>query len=313
MKEQMNSEREQMHRTAEDDSIGQCDETPTVRGERSERPGGAGDELPIVPPYARESMTHGYRPRYHALNESQRRAFHAMVEQAFGAVAIAEIPDVSDDDTYIAWCALRRDFPEVFWVKSARITPTSHGSLIAFVFDEPVAHGRRSVVLFEFALRMVMVTCALFTVVQSMGADAPQEMDGELDEETSVRSLYRHVVRAPLLHDDVPDICSSEPHARAYVLAEQAALDLKCLCDRCGIDCQVVMGMWRGYPHAWNVVRVRGRWLHVDVYAGREGPKVSEAAGGVSEEDVMRYLMRSNDEMHALQHDWHLGGLLPYL
>jgi hypothetical protein len=54
------------------------------------------------------------------------------------------------------------------------------------------------------------------------------------------------------LHDKIAD---SFGYAMAY----------KALCDRLGLDCQVVVGRLNGIDHAWNIVGLDGDYYHVDV------------------------------------------------
>lgn len=273
----------------------------------------ADDDLPLVPPYAEEAMAHGYRPRYQVLNEPQRRAFHALVEQAFGVVKRAMIPGVSRDDAYIAWCALRRDFPEVYWVQSARILAGPEGAAAVFDFDEPIARRGRPYVLLDYSLQMALVECALVQLACALEDEASGDTPAPPDPAVLVRHIYQRLARSPLLHEgSAPSNYPTDPPARDFVLSEQAALDLKCLCDRCDIDSQVVVGSWHGLPHSWNVVRVGDQWLHVDAFAGRKLLGEQEVAGR-GPCDAGLYLLRVNDDMRHLAYDWKLAGLLPYL
>lgn len=155
--------------------------------------------------------------------------------------------------------------------------------------------------------------------------------------EERVRRIHRRLLRGSvILRGNLPHVCHESACERDRVLSEWTALDMKYLCDRCGVDCQVVWGTRRGFSHAWNMVRVDGRWLHVDAFADRELAEAYLAAhddpdgvqsifledGSLSvsalealEErvpDMTVYLLRTNEEM-SVTYDWRLAGLLPYL
>ena len=139
-----------------------------------------------------------------------------------------------------------------------------------------------------------------------------------------------------ILRGNLPHVCYESARERDRVLSEWTALDMKYLCDRSGVDCQVVWGTRRGFSHAWNMVRVDGNWLHVDAFADRElaeaylaahddpdgaqsifleDDSLSVSALEALEErvpDMTVYLLRTNEEM-SMTYDWSLAGLLPYL
>lgn len=181
--------------------------------------------------------------------------------------------------------------------------------------------------------------------VQSGDAQAGNAQPGDTQDqahnlpsvEECVRRIHRRLLWGPvILRGSLPHICFESARERDRVLSEWTALDMKYLCDRCGVDCQVVWGTRRGFSHAWNMVRVDGRWLHVDAFADRElaeGHLIEHddpdggqsilledsslfasdlAALGERVPDVTVYLLRTNEEM-SVTYDWSLAGLLPYL
>lgn len=47
--------------------------------------------------------------------------------------------------------------------------------------------------------------------------------------------------------------------------SEGMAVAFKALCDKLGVECQVISGKMDKNPHFWNIVRVEDAWYHVDV------------------------------------------------
>ncbi|MDR0293619.1 MAG: hypothetical protein LBH95_05640 [Oscillospiraceae bacterium] len=60
----------------------------------------------------------------------------------------------------------------------------------------------------------------------------------------------------------VSGLAVSEGHAMAF----------KLLCDKLEIDCLVVTGLWGGFDHAWNLVRIGDIWYHLDAALDNRGP-----------------------------------------
>lgn len=103
-------------------------------------------------------------------------------------------------------------------------------------------------------------------------------------------------------HDHLASHCRYEPDAplaheapgalmHGAAVCDGIAKAYKLLCDEAGIPCTVVTGS-SGGPHAWNVVRVEGRWAHVDVTDDLASPggqrPVSRAFFGLSDQEVLR-------------------------
>lgn len=315
------------------------------------------DDIPLVPEPLEAAMQQGYRPRYEALNEVQRRAFRSLVEMACAITPSTMMPGIDRSDAYVAWCALERDFPEIYWMSSIRLDAEAEGTVAHATYQEPLAHRGRPYLLFDLSVNMVFTDVVLAELFCPSEDDA-QYYDARLDDvqsgnaqpgdtqdqarnlpsvEERVRRIHRRLLRGSvILRGNLPHVCYESAREHDRVLSEWTALDMKYLCDRCGVDCQVVWGTRRGFSHAWNMVRVDGRWLHVDAFADRELAEAYLAAhddpdgvqsifledGSLSvsalealEErvpDMTVYLLRTNEEM-SVTYDWSLAGLLPYL
>jgi len=48
-------------------------------------------------------------------------------------------------------------------------------------------------------------------------------------------------------------------------VGEGFAMAFKALCDELGFDCRVVLGLYDGRIHAWNIVLIDGEYYHIDV------------------------------------------------
>lgn len=328
------------------------------------------DDIPLVPEPLEAAMQQGYRPRYEGLNKDQRRAFRSLVEMACAITPSTTMPGIDRSDAYVAWCALERDFPEIYWMSSIRLDAEAEGTVAHATYQEPLAHRGRPYLLFDLSVNMVftdVVLAELFCspeddalpdAVQSNDAQAGDVQFGDAQTDNAqpgdtqdqarnlpsveerVRRIHRRLLcGSVILRGNLPHVCYESARERDRVLSEWTALDMKYLCDRCAVDCQVVWGTRGGFLHAWNVVRVDGRWLHVDAFADRElaeayldehqGDAVElykEVEVGVDERvtipdfalleervpEITAYLLRADEEM-PVTYDWRLAGLLPYL
>lgn len=323
------------------------------------------DDIPLVPEALEVAMQQGYRPRYEGLNKDQRRAFRSLVEMACAITPSTTMPGIDRSDAYVAWCALERDFPEIYWMSSIRLDAEAEGTVAHATYQEPLAHRGRPYLLFDLSVNMVFTDVVLAELfcpseddaqyydarlddVQSGNAQPGNAQPGDTQDqarnlpsvEERVRRIHRRLLRGSvILRGNLPHVCYEPARERDRVLSEWTALDMKYLCDRCAVDCQVVWGTRGGFLHAWNVVRVGGRWLHVDVFADRElaeayldehqGDAVElykEVEVGVDEcatipdfalleervPEITAYLLRTDEEM-SVTYDWRLAGLLPYL
>lgn len=318
------------------------------------------DDIPLVPEALEVAMRQGYRPRYEGLNKDQRRAFRSLVEMACAITPSTTMPGIDRSDAYVAWCALKRDFPEIYWMSSIRLDAEAEGTVAHATYQEPLAHRGRPYLLFDLSVNMVFTDVVLAELFCPSEDDA-QYYDARLDDvqsgnaqpgdtqdqarnlpsvEERVRRIHRRLLRGSvILRGNLPHVCYESARERDRVLSEWTALDMKYLCDRSGVDCQVVWGTRRGFSHAWNMVRVDGNWLHVDAFADRElaeayldehqGDAVElykEVEVGVDEcvtipdfalldervPEITAYLLRTDEEM-SVTYDWRLAGLLPYL
>jgi len=52
---------------------------------------------------------------------------------------------------------------------------------------------------------------------------------------------------------------------RGSAVGEGFAMAFKALCDELGLDCRVVLGLYDGRYHAWNIISLYGDYYHIDV------------------------------------------------
>ena len=335
------------------------------------------DDFALVPEALEVAMRQGYRPRYEALNENQRRAFRSLVEMACAVTPSTTMPGIDRSDAYVAWCALERDFPEIYWMSSIRLDAEAEGTVAHATYQEPLARRGRPYLLLDLSVNVLFTDAVLAELfcsseddaqpdavqsddaqggnaqagdvqpgdAQACNAQAGDVQPGDTQDqarnlpsvEERVRRIHRRLLRGSvILRGNLPHACFESAREYDRVLSEWTALDMKYLCDRCGVDCQVIWGTRHGFSHAWNMVRVDGRWLHVDACADRklakayfaehddpdraqsiflEDGSLSVSALEALEErvpDITVYLLRTNEEM-SVTYDWSLAGLLPYL
>lgn len=90
------------------------------------------------------------------------------------------------------------------------------------------------------------------------------------------------------------DHCIIGPLLRGHTVCEGMALLFTLLCLRQGIPCMLAAGMGREDHHAWNMVKIDGRWMHVDAYWN-----LCLSACGIRRD----YLNLDDEEMRA-DHSW---------
>jgi len=100
----------------------------------------------------------------------------------------------------------------------------------------------------------------------------PQIVTPGMSEYETVKAIHDYIVNNTqydydrLLNDTVPDISHSPLGVLQYGVAvcQGYAYAFELLCDLSGIECDFVGGVAGGGGHAWNQVKVDGKWYNVD-------------------------------------------------
>ena len=100
----------------------------------------------------------------------------------------------------------------------------------------------------------------------------PQIVTAQMSEYEMVKAIHDYIVNNTqydydrLLNGTVPDISHSPLGVLQYGVAvcQGYAYAFELLCDLSGIECDFVGGVAGGGGHAWNQVKVDGKWYNVD-------------------------------------------------
>ncbi len=87
---------------------------------------------------------------------------------------------------------------------------------------------------------------------------------------------------------------------------EGFALAYKKLCDIAGIECIVVDGRYENNAHKWNIIRLDGRYYHVDPALGSAEYRNMTQAGASDQKPYYEFFLLSDKEI-SLTHKWNMS------
>ena len=101
----------------------------------------------------------------------------------------------------------------------------------------------------------------------------PQIVTAQMSEYEMVKAIHDYIVNNTqydydrLLNGTVPEVSHSPLGVLQYGVAvcQGYAYAFELLCDLSGIECDFVGGVAGGGGHAWNQVKVDGKWYNIDV------------------------------------------------
>ena len=101
----------------------------------------------------------------------------------------------------------------------------------------------------------------------------PQIVTPGMSEYETVKAIHDYIVNNTqydydrLLNGTVPEVSHSPLGVLQYGVAvcQGYAYAFELLCDLSGIECDFVGGVAGGGGHAWNQVKVDGKWYNIDV------------------------------------------------
>ena len=127
------------------------------------------------------------------------------------------------------------------------------------------------------------------TAVSEMADKLTAEVNGE--PLTQVWTLYNSLVGYVSWQADGSDSVSGAL-VEGKASSEGIAMAYELLCDRVGIECQVVRGKYKNQDHCWNLVTIDDQSWHLDVTAGegkyrflRSDEELTEQGYAWSQED----------------------------
>ena len=192
---------------------------------------------------------------YKSLNKQQRAVYDAM-RQGFDALAPAiRVERLENAELADVYQRLKLDEPLLWFVVgyTYRFYPqASHVELIPeYLFDKAKIREHRQAIL----SRIARLARPLQGKTAREKAVAIHDFILENVRYDKLKKSYSHEIIGPL--------------TQGVGVCEGMAKTVKALCDECGVECIVALSHdnpEKGvkYRHAWNVVKVDGKWYHMD-------------------------------------------------
>ena len=192
---------------------------------------------------------------YKGLSKQQKAVYDAL-RQGFDALAPAiRVERLENAELSDVYQRLKLDEPGLWFVVgfTYRFYPqASHVELVPeYLFDKQKIREHRQAV----DSRIARLTRPLQGKSQREKAVAIHDFILENVRYDKLKKSYSHEIIGPL--------------TQGVGVCEGMAKTVKALCDQCGVECIVALSHDnpdRGvkYRHAWNVVKLEGKWYHVD-------------------------------------------------
>ena len=192
---------------------------------------------------------------YKSLSKQQKAVYDAL-RQGFDALAPAiRVERLDNAELSDVYQRLKLDEPGLWFVVgfTYRFYPqASHVELVPeYLFDKQKIREHRQAV----DSRIARLTRPLQGKSQREKAVAIHDFILENVRYDKLKKSYSHEIIGPL--------------TQGVGVCEGMAKTVKALCDQCGVECIVALSHDnpdRGvkYRHAWNVVKLEGKWYHVD-------------------------------------------------
>lgn len=190
------------------------------------------------------------------LKKVERAVYDGMLTCFRQGASSARVPRVSAKTLGDVFTALKLDHPEIFWVKSYRYSYTDTSDYYdlrpEYLFDGNKLKSQQQAV----GSRL----CKLIRPMQ------------DKTEEEKLLSIHAFLVQN-VRYDKLKKEYSHEVFGtltNGVGVCEGIAKTVKLFCDRLNVPCIVVMcdndpAQGEKYRHAWNLVKMGGKWLHFDM------------------------------------------------
>ena len=194
---------------------------------------------------------------YRQMNRQQQSAYHSMLEGFTALAPSFSVPRLDMQELSDIFFRLRLDNPWIFYVTGFSCRYVQGADTMQLVPD------------YMFEKKKIKEHQKALQGRVSRLTRPAGEMKTELDKE-----LYIHdFICSSVTYDKLKKSYSHEiigPLQQGVGVCEGIAKTVKLLCDELGIACIIAVcdadpenGL--KYRHAWNVIRIQGKWYHLDV------------------------------------------------
>ena len=192
---------------------------------------------------------------YTQMNKEQKSAYYALLEGLKSLSASFDVPRLEGQEIVDVFFRLRLDHPEIFYAESIRFRYFDHSSFVEvipeYLFDKKKIKTHKQ---------------AMTARVEKLARPAAKLSDEE-------KLLYIHdFICGNVRYDKLKKQYSHEiigPLGQGVGVCEGIAKSVKVLCDAVGLWCAVAIAEANPekgirYRHAWNIVRLNGKYIHLD-------------------------------------------------
>ncbi|MBR6476297.1 MAG: hypothetical protein IKS98_12750 [Lachnospiraceae bacterium] len=223
---------------------------------------------------------------YEQLSDEAKQAYKFIYRGCMAFEEEIRIPSTSSDECNKAIYALRADHPEFFWIRSNTVS-------ITYIND--VAVSVSCTVPSDAGKKMKRIE----SIADEILKDAPK------NEYDKIKYIYEYIINST--DYDLKGIDDPENQNIYRTLVDHLAVcggyanTFLYLCDKAGIYCGYASGEVKGRgPHAWNFVKLGGKFYWVDVTWGDpvfEGSIYSEEGNGPRDNMSYDYFMVDDKEI----------------
>ena len=192
---------------------------------------------------------------YSQMNKEQRSAYYALLEGLKSLSESFAVPRLEGQEIFDIFYRLRLDHPEIFYAESIRFRYFDNSSFVEvipeYLFDKKKIKTHKQ---------------AMAARVEKLARPVVKLSDEE-------KILYIHdFICKNVRYDKLKKQYSHEiigPLGQGVGVCEGIAKSVKVLCDAVGVWCAVAIAEANPekgirYRHAWNIVRLNGKYIHLD-------------------------------------------------
>ena len=192
---------------------------------------------------------------YNHMNKAQQAAYHSILSGVKNLADEFQIPALEGEELYNVFFQMRLDHPEIFWVSSYKYRYYKDSPNLIFIpeylFDKKkiCEHQKAMTARVEKLIR-------------------PAQKLSEWEKEKYVHdficeNVHYDKLKKPYSHEIIG------PLGQGVGVCEGIAKSVKVLCDALGIWCMIAVcgnNPEKGikYRHTWNIVKIGGKYYHLD-------------------------------------------------
>ena len=193
---------------------------------------------------------------YNHMNKAQQAAYHSILSGVKNLADEFQIPALEGEELYNVFFQMRLDHPEIFWVTGFRYKYYQNSP--NFIFIPEYLFKKEKIIEHQKAMN---------ARVEKLVRPAMKFSEWEKEKyvhDFICENIHYDKLKKPYSHEIIG------PLGHGVGVCEGIAKSVKVLCDALGIWCIIVISEANPekkikYRHAWNVIRIDGKYYHLDV------------------------------------------------